>query len=89
MDRQRTVLNKNSKTSLYIFSAIAFLALFGFLFSPFSSRPTNSTFGNIKMGIVHIVMFEFKEDASAEQIKDVRLFIIHFSDVYMGERLIE
>ena len=74
MDRQRTVLTKNSKTSLYIFSAIAFLALFGFLFAPFSSSRTESSFGSNKMGIVHIVMFDFKEDASAEQIKDVSCF---------------
>jgi hypothetical protein len=72
MDRQRTVLSKTSKTSLSIIGIIIFLVLFGVFSSPFSkSSPSKSSFTNSKMGIVHIVMFEFKEEATPEEITDV------------------
>jgi hypothetical protein len=76
MDRQRTVLSKTSKTTLFIVGVISFIALFGFLVSPFSSRPNEqSSLTNSKMGIIHIVMFEFKEEATREEITDVRLSV--------------
>jgi hypothetical protein len=72
MDRQRTVLSKTSKYSLSIIAVIFFLALFGFFSSPFSSSsPSRSSFSSSKMGIVHIVMIEFKEEATADEISDV------------------
>jgi VIT1/CCC1 family predicted Fe2+/Mn2+ transporter len=72
MDRQRTVLSKTSKYSLSIVAVLIFLALFGFFSSPFSSSsPSRSSFSGSKMGIVHIVMFEFKEEATADEIADV------------------
>lgn len=73
MDRQRTVLSKTSKTTLSIIGIVIFLALFGFFSSPFTnSTLSRPSFGNSKMGIVHIVMFEFKEEATAAEITDVR-----------------
>jgi hypothetical protein len=78
MDRQRTVLSKTSKTTLFIVGVISFIALFGFLASPFSgSHPhEQSSLTNSKMGIIHIVMFEFKEEATREEITDVRLSVL-------------
>jgi hypothetical protein len=74
MDRQRTALTKTSRNSLSIIGIICFIALVGFLGSSFSkSSPSRPSFGNSKMGIVHIVMFEFKEEATADEIADVRL----------------
>jgi hypothetical protein len=73
MNRQRTVLSKTSKTTLSIIAIVIFLALFGFFSSPFThSNPSRPSFSNSKMGIVHIVMFEFKEEATAAEITDVR-----------------
>ena len=62
-----------SKQNLLIVGLIDFIALVSFFRFPFcdSSPPTYSV-TNSKMGIVHIVMFEFKEDATAEEIADVR-----------------
>jgi hypothetical protein len=76
MDRQRTVLSKTSKTTLSIIGVIIFLALFGFLSSPLRDpSPARSTFTNSKMGIIHIVMFEFKEEATEAEIADVRILV--------------
>ena len=72
MDRQRTVQSKQSKYGLSIVAVIVFLAFFGIFNSPFSnSSPSRSSFSSSKMGIVHIVMFEFKEEATAGEIADV------------------
>jgi hypothetical protein len=73
MNPQRTLLSKTSKTTLSIIGIVIFLALFGFFSSPFSiSSPSRPSFSDLKMGIVHIVMFEFKEEATAAEITDVR-----------------
>ena len=49
---------------------IATISFFGFPFS--NSSPPKHSVSNSNMGIVHVVMFEFKEEATAEEIADVR-----------------
>ncbi len=72
MDRQRTVLSKQTKYGLSIVAVIVFFIFWGIFNSPFSnSSPSRSSFSSSKMGIVHIVMFEFKEEATSTEIVDV------------------
>jgi hypothetical protein len=72
MDRQRTVLSKQSKTTLSLIGIIIFLALLGFFSSPLRNpSPTRPAFSDSKMGIIHIVMFEFKQEATEAEITDV------------------
>jgi hypothetical protein len=62
-----------SKQALLIVSLISFIAIISFFSFPFSkSSPPEHSAINSKMGIVHVVMFEFKEEATAEEIADVR-----------------
>ncbi|KUJ15011.1 uncharacterized protein LY89DRAFT_686591 [Mollisia scopiformis] len=62
-----------SKPTLAIIGAISVIALFSLFKFPFSSlNHTEPLFPpSSKDGIVHIVMFEFKEEATAEQVTDV------------------
>ncbi|RDW60260.1 hypothetical protein BP5796_11866 [Coleophoma crateriformis] len=60
-----------SKPKLFILAGLAFIALFGFInFPSGSSSPSEPrpSFTKAKMRIIHIVMFEFKEEVTAEEI---------------------
>jgi hypothetical protein len=62
-----------SKQTLLIVSLLSFIVIITFSRFPFSNlSPSKHTLTNSKMGIVHVVMFEFNEEATAEQIADVR-----------------
>jgi len=39
-------------------------------------KPEKVSLSSSKMGIVHIVMLEFKEEVTTEEVKDVRLSTI-------------
>ncbi|TVY21844.1 hypothetical protein LARI1_G000226, partial [Lachnellula arida] len=73
MNRQRHNLSKPTLIAIGIVSLIALFTLFNLPSSnPSRTKPDNSSLSNPNMGkIVHIVMFEFKEEVSAEAVKDV------------------
>jgi hypothetical protein len=66
-NRQRNIL---SKLALFILAGTASVALFHS--TRFDLKHRVSSDLKPKMGIIHIVMFEFKEDVTAEGIADVR-----------------
>jgi hypothetical protein len=74
MNRQRKVY-VISQPTLIIIGVLSLLALFSFFTfpSPFrASNPTNfPSVTNPKLGIVHIVMFEFNEGVKESEITDV------------------
>jgi hypothetical protein len=62
-----------SKPWLFCVGVISFIALFSLFRIPFTkSSPGELCLTNSKVGIIHVVMFEFKEEAKAEEIMDVR-----------------
>lgn len=77
MNRQRN--NNPSKLTLFFITGIILLALLGIFNFPHNNNAQPSSTSH-KMGIIHIVMFEFKEEATTEQITDVCtvLLCLHF-----------
>ena len=63
-----------SKQTVLVVSLISYIAIISFFRFPFSnSSPLKPPVTNSKMvHIVHIVMFEFKEEATVKEIADVR-----------------
>jgi hypothetical protein len=72
-----------SKQTLLIVGLISFIAisLFGFSFST-SGPQKPDKMGN---GIVHIVMFQFKEKATADDIIDVRSLILFMNKLLSSQ----
>lgn len=70
MNRQRNML---SKLTPFILIVLALIAIFSFFHFPSGATSSKrSALADFKMGIIHIVMFEFKEEATAEEIAGVR-----------------
>jgi len=70
MNSQRNML---SKPWLFCVGVISFIALFSLFRIPFTkSSPGELFLTNSKVGIIHVVMFDFKEEVKAEEIMDVR-----------------
>lgn len=64
-------------SKIFIIGVISFISLFAVFNSPLhSSRSTPLFTAGSSMGIVHIVMFEFKEEAGVGEIKDVSVSFI-------------
>jgi len=66
MNQQRNML---SKPWLFCVGVISFIALFSLFGIPFTKSSPGLT--NSKVGIIHVVMFEFKEEVKTEEITDV------------------
>lgn len=70
MNHQRSILSK--PIVLCIIGFLGFIALFSVLRFPLSSsNPTYLSLADAKISIIHIVMFEFKEETKPEEITDV------------------
>jgi hypothetical protein len=65
-----------SKPWLFCVGVLSFIALFSLFRIPFTksndSSPGEPCLTNSKVGIIHVVMFDFKEEVKAEEIMDVR-----------------
>jgi hypothetical protein len=74
MNRQRQIPSKPTLITIGIISLIPLFGIFNFSSSNQNrTKPEQPSLANSNMGIVHIVMFEFKEKVTAEEVKDVRL----------------
>jgi hypothetical protein len=70
MNSQRNML---SKPWLFCVGVISFIALFSLFRIPFTkSSPVAPCLTNSGVGIIHVVMFDFKEEVKAEEIMYVR-----------------
>ncbi|CAL3973095.1 hypothetical protein PZA11_005419 [Diplocarpon coronariae] len=65
------------QTSVIVVVAISMLALVSFFMFPSSTAPSVLGSGT---GIVHIVMFEYKEDAKAAEVTDVNAKMLALKD---------
>jgi len=68
------------KRTLLIIGAIRSIVLFAtFGLTPITLRTTTTTqsLATSKMGIIHIVMFEFKEEVTIGEVKDVSHLIVN------------
>ncbi len=61
-----------SKQTLLIIGLVTFLALVGLYSVPFQDSSPKALPHPVKRGIMHIVMFEFKDETTEEQRIDVR-----------------
>ncbi|TVY47899.1 hypothetical protein LOCC1_G001571 [Lachnellula occidentalis] len=82
MNRHRHVLSKFTLIAVGIISLIALFTIFNSpSINPSFPKPDVSSFSNSNMGkIVHIVMFEFKDELSAEAVKDVCTRLLALKD---------
>jgi hypothetical protein len=68
-----------SKPWLFCVGVISFIALFSLFGIPFTkSSPGELCLTDSKVGIIHVVMFKFKEEVTTEEIMDVRFSVLRY-----------
>lgn len=82
MNQHRYVLPKRTLGIIGViclFALFALFATFGFTsINSYRTTPTQQSLATSEMGrIIHIAMFEFKEEVTTEEVNDVSLLIPH------------